>query len=157
MGIINSAAKQSAVPPKAATPPVAAPAAQGGDLQNNVHRVVAAAAKVIYNPQVSSQIAQIVKAGPTPAEGIAHAATFVLQQLVGLSKGTMPPNARAPALKELTVLVAEIAQHAGALKGDMSQAIIGARQLIVASMTQTHGVQPHPQAQPANVQSFMQR
>jgi hypothetical protein len=150
---IIQSAMQSGKPP-------AQPPAQQASGTNDVHRIVAAGTKLMYTPEVAKQLIAMIKADADPATGLAHALMFLMAQMLQLSKGTMPPAAKTPAVKELSILLAELAQHAGAIKGDTKSVIIAARKMIADAIATAfklpQGGAPSGQA-PVNHPPFMQR
>lgn len=152
MGIVNNE-MQAQPPAEPATQPVSDPG-----IQDAVHRVVAAGSKILYNAEIAKHIVAMISSDQSPAAGLAHASMFLLMQLTKLSKNTMPAAAKIPALKELSILIAELAQHAGVIQGDVKPVIIEARNIIAQGMELAYKTKPDPSIKPsAPVQPFIQR
>lgn len=110
-----------------------------------------AAMKIVYDPKISQQLLEILKAAGDPAKGIAQATSSILGQMKEKTQGANPNVVYAIA-PVLAMMVAEIGEHAGLFKA--SQQIVQQALQIVAKQGDTPPAQsaaaPAP-AQPAGL------
>jgi hypothetical protein len=148
MGLISNGMQQPAAP---AGPMQEQPGPQNPALQ----RIVLAATKLIHNPQTTQALVELIRKSPDPVQGIAHAVVMILTQMFQASKGTMPKDAGAAALKPIIELIVEVADAAGIVKGSPQLvqqvgALLAqrAKGIMQKAQQQQPGQQPGAQPQP---------
>jgi hypothetical protein len=122
---------------------------QDPKLQNISERLVLAAQKIIYDPNVSKQLLEIIKQGD-PVQGVVHAAMVVLDQLREKVKGI--PQDMAYAVAPAVVMdLFRLAEAAGVVQVK-PEMVAQARQALVQAIqarAQGQGPAAQPAAQPA--------
>ena len=110
------------------------------NLQQAYQRIILAGKKIMFSPQMTPQIATLLKGADTPGQKIGQGVVALMAMLISQSNHTLPPQLIIPCACELLIEFGNFLRSSGVQVGDSD--IADGMAVMISTIMQRVGIAP---------------